>query len=229
MARSYSSTVFTLSSARGLGCSSSCVCALMRNLRGQFLPAAICAAIAFARAWLVDRAQRFGQAVVAGSERGGIEVRDRARAAACRAFARRGRAGRRRAPARRRPGRTGERGADAGDGAFDVAAIDDVRRSARVRDRPVDRRAPKRRRAPRGPPAASSRRRAAFRRREIRSRPCHAACASCGRPRAPVHGYVGRSFLLPWRCAESRACRRSCGAAAPDSITMSCDSALHMS
>ena len=101
MARSYSSTVFTLSSARGLGWSSSCVCALMRNLRGQFLPAAICAAIACARARLVDGAQRLGQAVVARSERGGVEAGVARERAACRACAHRGRAGRRRAPARR--------------------------------------------------------------------------------------------------------------------------------
>ena len=118
-------------------------------------------------------------------------------------------------------GMLGERGADAGDGAFDFAAIDDARRSARAPDRPAGRRARKRRRARRVPRAASSRRRAASRRGGIRWRPCRAACACCGRRRAPGRRAAVATFMVlrPFRARlalRSRACRRSCGAGAPD-------------
>jgi hypothetical protein len=125
MAAPYSATVFTLSSARGLGCSSSSVSALIRNLRGQFLPPASWAAMA-ARARLEDGAQRLGQPVVAGTEGGGVAPGITARD---QQVERRG-IEERQVTGQHQPGGVGvfgQRRADAGDRSFDVATIHDAR------------------------------------------------------------------------------------------------------
>ena len=101
MAEPYSSGVLTLSSARGFGWSSSCASELIRNLRGQFLPVATCAAIAARLAG--------SQIAHSGSGRPSWLERIRSRTVAAgsraatgaRRVPRPGTAGRRRAPATR--------------------------------------------------------------------------------------------------------------------------------
>ena len=136
-------------------------------------------------------------------------------------------------------GMFGERGADAGDRAFDVRrdrrSADDARaRGSRAwSGAHGDERARDARRR-----AASSPRRAAFRRGGIRWPPCRAACACCGRRRAPGHTAAAasrrscaalRARLRARLAREDRACRRSCSSRRTGPISMSCDSALHMS
>ena len=133
MAAPYSSTVFTLSSARGLGWSSSCVSRVDQEFARAVAAGGDVRGERGARARLVDGAQRFGQAVVAASETRWRSRAGRARAISVSSVAR---VEERQVAGQHQPGGVrvlGERGADAGDGALDVAAIDDVRDTARAR------------------------------------------------------------------------------------------------
>ena len=179
--------VFTLSSARGFG--------LVEQLRvgiDQEFARAVPAARDVrgdgrARARLPDGAQRFGQPVVAGAVRRRDARRHRAARSACRASRHRGTAGRRPAPARRRPGCSASARDDAGDRAFDVAAIHDAA-ACRARDRIAGLVGAHRDERARHAVVEQLHRRFELRAgRGIRAPPCRAACACCGRRRAPVH------------------------------------------